>query len=92
MYQHFKPKTKEYKGVQRPFFFKLENLEKSVIFSTDAICFSGTGNPVTYATSCLVPVRRFLSPFRSIHCGDVSKVNGWEMPRQKENAHACVAF
>ena len=30
--------------------------------------------------ACLVPVRRFHSPYRSIHCGDVSESNGRETP------------
>ena len=41
---------------------------------------------------CLVPVRHFLSASGSIHFGDVSKANRREMPRQKQNADACVAF
>ena len=41
---------------------------------------------------CLVPLRRFPSPYRSIHFGDVSEANGPETPRQKQNANACVAF
>ena len=41
---------------------------------------------------CLVPVRRFPSPSRLIHFGDVSEVNGQEKPSQKQSAHACVAF
>ena len=30
--------------------------------------------------TCLVPVRRFPSPSRSIRFGDVSEGNGWETP------------
>ena len=41
---------------------------------------------------CLVPVRRFPSPYRSIHFGDVSEANWRETPRQKQNEHACNAF
>ena len=40
----------------------------------------------------LVPVRSFPSPSRSMCFGDVSEANGREMPRQKQNAHACVTF
>ena len=40
----------------------------------------------------LVLVRRFPSPSQSIHFGDVSEANRRETPRQKQNAHACVAF
>ena len=36
---------------------------------------------------CLVPVRRFPSPSRSIHFGDLSEANGRETSRQKQNAH-----
>ena len=43
-------------------------------------------------TTCLVPVRRFPSPSRSIRLGDVFEANGRETPRQKQNAHACVTF
>ena len=42
--------------------------------------------------NCLVPVWRFLSPSRSIRFGDLSEANRQETPRQKQNAHACVAF
>ena len=42
--------------------------------------------------NCLVPVWRFLSPSRSIRFGDVSEANGRDTRRQKQNAHACVAF
>ena len=43
-----------------------------------------------YPSVCLVPVRRFSSPFRSIHVGDVSEANGRRTPWQKQNE--CVAF
>ena len=36
MYQHFKPLTKIYKEVYKHCFFKLENSEKTVVFSMDA--------------------------------------------------------
>ena len=40
--------------------------------------------------SHLLPsVRRFPSPYQSIYFGDVSKANGRETPRQKQNAQAC---
>ena len=48
--------------------------------------------PVMPVMPCLVPVRRFPSPYRSIHFGDVSKANRRETPRQKQNAHAYIAF
>ena len=41
---------------------------------------------------CLVPVRRFPSLSRSIRFSDVSETNGRGTSRQKQNAHACVAF
>ena len=47
---------------------------------------------VTRMIPCLVPVRRFPSPYQSIHFGDVSEADRRETPRQKQNAHACVAF
>ena len=46
----------------------------------------------TSTINCLVPVRRFPSPSQSIRLGDVSEANGWGTPRQKQNAHVCVAF
>ena len=49
-------------------------------------------NRTVVNSACLVPVRRFPSPYRSIQFGDVSEANGRETPRQKQNAHACVAF
>ena len=45
-----------------------------------------------YASICLVPVWRFLSPSRSIHFSDVSEANGQETSRQKQNVQALVAF
>ena len=47
---------------------------------------------INWRGNCLVPVRRFPSPSRSIRFSDVSETNGRETPRQKQNAHACVAF
>ena len=38
-----------------------------------------------------MPVRGFPNPSLSIHFGDVYEANGREMPRQKQNAHACVS-
>ena len=46
----------------------------------------------TYTAACLVPVRRFPSPSRSVRFGAVSEANGRETPIQKQNAHACVTF
>ena len=47
----------------------------------------------TLATQAsLVLGRRFPSPSRSIHFGDVSEANRREMLSQKQNARACVAF
>ena len=47
----------------------------------------------TLATQAsLVLGRRFPSPSRSIHFGDVSETNRRETLSQKQNAHACVDF
>ena len=48
--------------------------------------------PPSMVRPCLVPVGRFLIPYRSIHFDDVSEANGRKTLSQKQNAHACVAI
>ena len=66
MYQHFKPLTKIYKEVYKHCFFKLENSEKTVVFSMDATFDSDFLNIFTSLFSSAVKERWGLSRTESV--------------------------
>ena len=49
---------------------------------------SFTSDNIDLGGDCLVPVRRFPSLSQLIRFGDISEANGWDTPRQKQNARA----
>ena len=55
-------------------------ISRNIIRRFYVIFVSRATRSLTFSMPCLVPVRRFPSPTRSIRFGDVSEVNGRETP------------